>query len=211
MKKVLIIFSLALTLIIGGALVLVTEINDWSLYNIKENVADLNVKQISETYKYSDFEDYPIAFNNGILINQFFSDFVDFEDYDDYFYLDTHLFNNLIEIVEDDNIEAGTFNLTLDYIADLGVNNCEFTTIIEDDNYSGNYKSNHRHMNSRHRRRNEMGQMRKHMTVHPMCNTRTSITSLSTLKKIMKHRQMPINMAEITVTINPLDRDKIVK
>lgn len=206
MKKVLIIFSVALTLIISGALILATELSEWELYNLNDNVAQFDVKSINQDYTFDQLNSKDVHISNKMFIEDFFDDI-------DYSYFTDDYINEVI-IVEDSNQAEGTMSFELKYLEDLGVRNCEIISSNSSylqDNYNYQHRGYRYNRNNRHNNRTDSSdRFNKSTTVFPICNLKTTRLNLDKLKMIMKHKQLPIESHQLTVTINPIDRSKII-
>lgn len=237
MKKALVVIVLGISLMFVGGIVTAFEIPQWTEYNLEENIAEFPVKELKETFKFKDLDAETVIVESGLFMVNHDHDYDDFDDFD---LMGMHN-KNLPEVIIDDSIEVGTFDIKLLYIDDNhGSSQCRFRTNHKRKNFTDaddmwrrsyrNHKgdSHHDHMESLKPKKNGFFNFNDTeevdratydtVRVFPICEYSTygMFDSASSLKlnkiiEMLKEKQIPGLTHKITVNVNSKDADRLYR
>lgn len=236
MKKFIIVLTLGITLIVIGSLVTASEISSWTLYDLKENVADFPIAKIETEISFNDLDNEKLKFIGYPKYND--DSILGFEGNFEYFngdmmhnhgmmngrvHMNMMFRGSNVDVVEDDVQPVGKVKVAYEYLDIFRTNNCEFESLTVEE-VDGGYEFSKRHHSSKHGRKKYSTDSQNYSLdndtsyLYVTCSDDISYFSLNDifnlnskerLKAILKNKQLPTPFGEYSIVINPQDKDKI--
>ncbi len=235
MRKGIIVIAIGISIMVAGGVVTALEFASLKPYDVQENVANFPSESFSTQFSFEEVGTEYLEVFNSTWIDFDFDDYIDGDyDYLEGDYDDSFNFRRQDDVIinEDENQKEGTVTIDYYYLSPFDSRRCALDSISYAKDSSSEYRS---HTNTRDRastsqrstsRSSRRGQHRNRIMfseddttyLFPQCYDRGWGLGYSNgqwlgipeeFKLLMKHKQMPVNLSEITVTVNPKDSYRI--
>lgn len=230
MKKVILMISLGICLIIIGSIVTFNELGQWSLYNLQENVADYPIKTIKANINLTEENVDKIHiinyYDNDHHMNRMRYDDDFIEDYLSDIIVNDYYPSHKIEIVEDVNQAEDLISIEYTYAEIFEFEQCYIESVNTNHlNIEQDYSPYRRHSKSkRHNNSNKRPDYTVELDkdnieiVYPYCNYQMKNMRNKNIfnpyyrtgiKALLKNKQLPFAPGEFKITVNPKDVSKV--